>query len=168
MLYTAQLHPGGPVAIRYPRGYSREPDWQKPFEAIPPGKARLLKKGNRVAVLTLGPLGQVIQDILPKTDMPDAFGQYDFRFVKPLDQNALRQVAGTYSQVVTLEDGCLKGGFGSAVLEALSDLGYTGRIYRLGLADQFPAHGTIEELLEEQGLDAASLLRFLNRIVHEK
>ncbi len=168
MLYTAQLQPRGPVAIRYPRGYSREPDWQRPFEAIPPGEARPLKKGSRVAVLTLGPLGQVIQDILPKTDMPDAFGQYDFRFVKPLDLNTLRQVAGAYSQVVTLEDGCLNGGFGSAVLEALSDLSYTGRIYRLGLADQFPAHGTIEELLEEQGLDPASLLRFLNRIVHEK
>jgi len=167
MLYTAQLNPEGPVAIRYPRGYSREPDWQKPFEAIPVGKARPLKEGSHVAVLTLGPLGQVIQDILPKTDRPEAFGQYDFRFVKPLDISALRQVAGSYRQVVTLEDGCLNGGFGSAVLEALSDLGYQGRVYRLGLADKFPAHGTIEELLEEQGLDPASLLRFLNRIAYE-
>lgn len=167
MLFTAQLNPQGPVAIRYPRGYSREPDWQKPFEAIPPGKARRLKKGNRVAVLTLGPLGSIIQDLLPKTVLPEAFGHYDFRFVKPLDQTALRQVAGSYSQVVTLEDGCLNGGFGSAVLESLSDLGYRGRVRRLGLADSFPSHGTVEELLKEQGLDPASLLQLLNRIVHE-
>lgn len=167
MLYTAQQNPSGPIAIRYPRGYSREPDWQKPFEAIPIGKARPLKKGNRVAVLTLGPLGQVIQDILPKSDLPEAFGHYDFRFVKPLDLKTLRHVADSYAQVVTLEDGCLNGGFGSAVLESLSELGYRGPVRRLGLGDTFPAHGTIEELLEEQGLDPASLLRFLNRIVHE-
>ncbi|HSR59422.1 MAG TPA: 1-deoxy-D-xylulose-5-phosphate synthase [Robiginitalea sp.] len=167
MLYTAQLNPQGPIAIRYPRGYSRETDWQKPFEIIRPGKARRLRKGNRVAVLSLGPLGQIVQDLLPKTAMPDAFGHYDFRFVKPLDPSALKQIAGSYRQVVTLEDGCLSGGFGSAVLEALSELGYHGRVHRLGLGDSFPSHGTIQELLEEQGLDEASLLRFLNRIAHE-
>ena len=167
MLYTAQLSPAGPIAIRYPRGYSHEPDWQQPFEPIEAGKARTLQEGTQAAILTLGPLGQRIRDILPKTERPGAFGHYDCRFVKPLDLALLKQVARNYRQVVTLEDGCLNGGFGSAVLEALSDLGYGGRVYRLGIADRFPPHGTIEELQEEQGLDPASLLTFLNQILHE-
>ena len=167
MLYTAQQNPTGPIAIRYPRGYSTEPEWQQPFEPIEVGKARTLQEGGQAAILTLGPLGQRIREILPQTQSPAAFGHYDFRFVKPLDRDLLRQIAGTYRQVVTLEDGCLNGGFGSAVLEALSDLGYGGRVYRLGIDDRFPSHGTIEELQKVQGLDPASLLLFLNRIVHE-
>jgi len=167
MLYTAQQNPSGPIAIRYPRGYSREPDWQQPFETIELGKARTLQEGSQVAVLSLGPLGQRIQDVLPKTGAPGAFGHYDFRFAKPLDRELLGQIARSYRQVVTLEDGCVSGGFGSAVLEALSDLGYGGRVYRLGIADRFPSHGTIEQLQIEQGLDEGSLLRFLNRMIHE-
>ena len=84
-----------------------------------------------------------------------------------LNDRCLGQIAGTYRQVVTLEDGCLSGGFGSAVLEALSDLNYGGRVYRLGVGDRFPSHGTMEELQEKEGLGETSLLQFLNRILHE-
>ncbi len=167
MLYTAQVNPSGPVAIRYPRGYSRQADWQHPFRPVDIGRARKLREGSRVAVLSLGPLGQTIREILGETDTPGAFGHYDFRFVKPLDQQALKEISGRYRQIVTLEDGCLSGGFGSAVLEALSALDYTGKVLRLGIPDAFPPHGTIEELYSELGLDAASLLRTLNNLTHD-
>lgn len=165
MLYTVQANPAGPVAIRYPRGYSQNPEWEVPMEAIPMGSARLLKEGNRVAVLSFGPIGESLAEVLPATKAPAAFGHIDMRFAKPLDPDMLRHVSQEYPCVVTLEDGCRNGGFGSAVLEALSEMGYSGRVFRLGVADQFPPHGTVDELYQQQGLDQASLLQFLNDLL---
>ena len=167
MLYTAQLEPRGPWAIRYPRGYSRQASWKHPFRQIPVGKARNLRQGTAVALLTLGPLGQTVREVLGETDKPGAFGHYDFRFAKPLDLEALREISLAYGQVVTLEDGCREGGFGSAVLEALSELGFQGRVHRLGIPDAFPGHATTQELYEELGLDKASLLLTLNNLTHD-
>ncbi|MBC2838416.1 1-deoxy-D-xylulose-5-phosphate synthase [Robiginitalea sp. SC105] len=167
MLYTAQLNPGGPIAIRYPRGYSRHPDWQGPFREVAVGKARKLQEGSAIAVLSLGPIGQTVSEVLEKVETPGAFGHYDFRFAKPLDREALQEIAGGYRQVVTLEDGCLEGGFGSAVLEVLSGMEYSGRVHRLGIPDRFPEHATIEELYAELGLDSTSLLRTLNNLTHD-
>ena len=164
MLFTAQEQLTGPVCIRYPRGFSSEPNWEQPFQIINWGQARCIKKGISIAVLTLGPIGQEIVKIIPLSENPDAFAHYDFRFVKPIDLGALEEIKNTFSQVVTIEDGCVNGGFGSAVLEALSDMGYRGTVHRLGIMDKFPAHGTIEELYQEQGLDKQSLIATLNRI----
>ncbi|WP_088340163.1 1-deoxy-D-xylulose-5-phosphate synthase [Robiginitalea sediminis] len=167
MLFSAQQEPSGPVAIRYPRGYCMQEDWEVQFEAFPMGKARRLKAGNAVAVLTLGPLGQRIAALLPDTKQPEAFGHYDMRFVKPLDLGALKEISQTYRQVVTLEDGCLEGGFGSAILESLHSMGYAGKVHRLGIRDHFPSHGTTEELYRAEGLDRDSLIDFLNGLLHE-
>ncbi|MDG1571304.1 1-deoxy-D-xylulose-5-phosphate synthase [Robiginitalea sp. M366] len=168
MLYTAQLELPGPVVIRYPRGYSQNADWEVPFEKILIGKARNLQQGDTVAVLSLGPLGQRIADLLPETRRPEAFGHFDMRFVKPLDREALQEICVGYRVVVTVEDGCRTGGFGSAVLEALSDMGYTGKVVRLGVEDQFPPHGTVDELYQQQGLDNPSLLRILNQLTDDE
>jgi len=167
MLYTAQLGLEGPLAIRYPRGYSQQADWEKPFESIPMGKARTLKEGSRIAILSTGPLGQEIQKIIPRTALPEAFGHFDFRFIKPLDTTLLEDLGARYHHLVTLEDGCLAGGFGSAVLEYLSDKGLAMPVTRLGIGDSFVSHGTPEELYASQGLDPEGLLKTLNRLVHD-
>ncbi len=167
ILYTAQKDPRGPIAIRYPRGLSNNPDWQQLLEPVPYGKARMLKEGRTIAVLSLGPLGQTVQDVLPDTQDPEAIGHYDFRFVKPLDLSLLEHISETYEAVLTIEDGSLMGGFGSAVLEALQDIGFRGNIMRLGIRDDFPSHGTVAQLHKDQGLDAASLLAHLNQLLDQ-
>ncbi len=164
MLYTAQLGTHGPLAVRYPRGYSGQPDWEQPFEPIPMGRARRLKSGTRTAILSLGPLGQVVAGVIPMLEDPDAFGHFDFRFVKPLDTGLLDELCTTYEHLVTLEDGCLPGGFGSAVLEYVKDRGYAVAVTRLGIRDAFVSHGTPEELYREQGLDPEGLRQTLNAI----
>jgi 1-deoxy-D-xylulose-5-phosphate synthase len=168
MLYTAQLNPTGPIAIRYPRGYSQSEKWELPFEIIKWGKARCLKKGKKTAVLSFGPLGKEIETLIPQTGQPGDFGHFDFRFCKPLDKETLNQISRNYRKVITVEDGCAMGGFGSAVLEALSDVSFPGGIYRLGIGDEFPAHGTPEEIYRDQGLDKESMLNTLNRINDEQ
>jgi 1-deoxy-D-xylulose-5-phosphate synthase len=162
MLYTAQLEIHGPVAIRYPRGYSENPDWEQPFEAIPLGKARKLKSGTRIAILSFGPLGQEVARAIPETQIPEAFGHFDFRFAKPLDTDLLDELCDSYERLVTIEDGCLPGGFGSAVLEYVNDKGYVVPVTRLAVRDTFVSHGTPEELYREQGLDQRGLLNTLN------
>ncbi|MFM1878794.1 MAG: hypothetical protein RLZZ241_1660 [Bacteroidota bacterium] len=167
MLYTAQHHLSGPVCIRYPRGFSHTADWEKPFQIINWGKSRCLKQGSRTAVLTFGPVGLNIMALLPELNTPDHFAHFDFRFAKPLDRDALQSISKRYQHVITIEDGCIQGGFGSAILEVLTEFNYLGTIHRLGVGDHFPDHGTVEELYREEGLDGASLLNTLNRINNE-
>ena len=163
MLYTAQTDSIGPMAIRYPRGYSENPDWEQPFERIPIGKGRQLKSGNRIAILSFGTLGQHVARAIPGTDTPEAFGHFDFRFAKPLDTDLLDELCDSYEQWVTVEDGCLAGGFGSAVLEYLSSRKRSIPVTCLGIEDVFIPHGTPEELYREQGLDTEGLLQTFNR-----
>lgn len=163
MLYTAQTDSIGPMAIRYPRGYSENPDWEQPFELIPIGKGRQLKSGNRIAILSFGTLGQHVARAVPGTDTPEAFGHFDFRFAKPLDTDLLDELCDSYEQLVTVEDGCLAGGFGSAVLEYLSSRKRSIPVTCLGIEDVFIPHGTPEELYREQGLDTEGLLQTFNR-----
>ena len=165
MLYTAQLAPQGPLAIRYPRGYSHNPDWEKPFAALPMGRGRMLREGGRIAVLTLGPLGQEIAKAIDGSRSPEAFGHYDMRFAKPLDRDLLETVCGSYHRIVTVEDGCLAGGFGSAVLEYLSESGHHLPVTRLGIPDAFIHQGTPEELYKEVGLDPEGLRNTLNDLL---
>ena len=162
MLYTAQSASLGPIAIRYPRGYSENPDWEQPFELIPIGKARRLQRGSRIAILSYGTLGQQVARAIPETDTPEAFGHFDFRFAKPLDTNLLDELCDSYEQLITVEDGCLAGGFGSAVLEYLSTRKPCIPVTCLGIQDVLISHGTPEELYREQGLDTEGLLRTFN------
>ena len=146
MMYTAQKDGMGTFVIRYPRGKGSRVDWRCPFEEIPVGKGRKLRDGKDIAILTLGPVGLEAM----KTEGPAV---YDMRFLKPLDEELLREVAENFSKIITIEDGVVAGGMGSAVLEWMNDHGYHPQITRLGLPDKFVEHGTVAELHHIVGID---------------
>ena len=154
MMFTAQNENHGPFSIRYPRGCGSLIDWRQPMEAIPIGKSRQLADGSDLAILTIGTVGiqasRVIK-MLRKDGINAA--HYDMRFVKPLDEEALHIIFSNYKRVMTIEDGVLQGGFGSAVLEFMSDHQYSSELKRIGIPDQFVDHGTTDELHREVGLD---------------
>ena len=160
MMYTAQLPGKGAFVIRYPRGRGSLPQWQCPLEEIPVGKGRCLREGRDVAVLTLGPIGCIARQAIAELSAEEpglSVAHYDLRFLKPLDEALLKQAADTCRAILTIEDGALKGGMGSAVVEWLSDHGYTLPVQRLGLPDRFIEHGTVPQLYRLVGLDAASI-----------
>jgi 1-deoxy-D-xylulose-5-phosphate synthase len=155
MMFTAQLPDKGTFVIRYPRGRGSVVDWRCPFEEIAVGKGRCLREGTDVAVLSFGPLGVEVQKAISDTTLSVA--HYDMRFVKPLDEELLDEVGRKFKRIVTVEDGSREGGFGSAVLEWMSDHGYTPQMKRLGLPDRFVEHGTVAELQKIAGIDAESI-----------
>ena len=175
MMYTAQLQDKGPFVIRYPRGSGVLTDWRCPLEEIPIGKGRTLSnsplkgedndslplregRGGAVAVLSLGPLGNVVAKVvseLREEGIPVA--HYDMRFLKPIDEGILHEVGTTCRRIVTVEDGVIQGGLGSAVLEYMADHNLHPEVIRLGLPDYFVEHGTPEELYRLVGLDAETI-----------
>ncbi len=163
MMYTAQLPGMGTVVIRYPRGKGvKRDDWHCELEAIPVGKARLVSDGSDVAVLSYGPLGNDVQKVISQLREEGnslSVAHYDMRFCKPLDTEVLESVSQRFSRIVTVEDGQLAGGFGSAVLEWLSDNGKTTTVRRVGLPDRFIEHGTVSELRHIAGTDIESIKR---------
>ena len=166
MMYTAQLPDMGTVVIRYPRGKGvKRDDWHCEFEAIPIGKARQISDGSDVAVLSYGPMGNDVQKAISQLHdegSPLSVAHYDMRFCKPLDTDVLESVSQRFSRIVTVEDGQLAGGFGSAVLEWLSDNGKTTRVRRIGLPDRFIEHGTVNELRHIAGTDIESIKQAIN------
>ena len=161
MMYTAQLPDKGGFVIRYPRGRGVHADWRCALEELPVGRGRLISPGRHVAVLTIGPIGNDVADVIASMDEKPA--HYDMRFLKPIDEQLLREVAENYERIVTVEDGVRNGGLGSAVMEWLNDNGYLKPVTRLGLPDKFVEHGTIEELREIVGLDKESIRKSLLR-----
>ena len=161
MMYTAQLPGKGGFVIRYPRGRGVHADWRCALEELPIGRGRLISPGRHVAVLTIGPIGNDVADVIASMDEKPA--HYDMRFLKPIDEQLLREVAENYERIVTVEDGVRNGGLGSAVMEWLNDNGYLKPVTRLGLPDKFVEHGTIEELREIVGLDKESIRKSLLR-----
>lgn len=161
MMYTAQLPDKGGFVIRYPRGRGVHADWRCALEELPVGRGRLISPGRHVAVLTIGPIGNDVADVIASMDEKPA--HYDMRFLKPIDKQLLREVAENYERIVTVEDGVRNGGLGSAVMEWLNDNGYLKPVTRLGLPDKFVEHGTIEELREIVGLDKESIRKSLLR-----
>lgn len=163
MMYTAQLPNQGPFVIRYPRGRGVLPEWKCPLEAIEIGKGRLLKEGNDIAVLTLGPIGNTAQQAIAKAENQSgkSIAHYDLRFLKPLDEELLHEVGKKFKKIVTLEDGVLKGGMGSAILEFMADHGYTPTVKRIGIPDKFVQHGKPEELYQICGMDSQSIEKVL-------
>ena len=163
MMYTAQLPNQGPFVIRYPRGRGVLPEWKCPLEAIEIGKGRLLKEGNDIAVLTLGPIGNTAQHAIAKAEKQSgkSIAHYDLRFLKPLDEELLHEVGKKFKKIVTLEDGVLKGGMGSAILEFMADHGYTPTVKRIGIPDKFVQHGKPEELYQICGMDSQSIEKVL-------
>jgi len=166
LMYTAQLENQGPFTIRYPRGNGVMTDWKTPFEEIPIGKGRRVSAGEGVAILTIGHPGNFAQEAiknLTKTGITPA--HYDLRFVKPLDEMLLHEVFTKFDKIITVEDGCLMGGFGSAVLEFMADRGYKAQVVRLGIPDEYIHHGTQEELWAACGFDAASISSAVERML---
>lgn len=157
LMYTAQLNLQHPFTIRYPRGNGVMADWQTPFTAVEIGKGRVLQEGSDVAVLTVGTAGNLAQAAIARLAGKLSVAHYDMRFVKPIDEALLHQVAKKFSKIVTIEDGCLAGGFGSAVLEFFADNGYTPKVKRLGIPDNFIEQGEQEELYKICGYDEDSI-----------
>jgi 1-deoxy-D-xylulose-5-phosphate synthase len=173
LMFTAQLPNQGPFVIRYPRGSGSVVDWRCPLEAIPVGKGRLLRDGSDIAVITLGPIG--IQ-AAAAIDECLAFGNgtatnrttiahFDLRFLKPLDEEMLHDIGKRFNKIVTIEDGVRNGGMGTAIMEWMSDHGYTPAISRLGLPDHFVEHGTVAQLQAIVGIDKESIKKELEKLL---
>jgi 1-deoxy-D-xylulose-5-phosphate synthase len=170
MMYTAQLDEQTlPFSIRYPRGEGVMVEWRTPFEKIEIGKGRMVNDGEGLAVLSLGPLGNYVQEALKRLNEQGLYpAHFDMRFVKPLDNELLHDVFGRFDRVVTIEDGCLQGGFGSAVIEFMVDHGYTAHVKRLGIPDRFIEHGTPDQLFDECGYGKAAIFQTLMEMLTER
>ena len=156
LMYTAQLEGKGTFVIRYPRGRGVCPDWQCPMQEIIVGTGRKLREGNDLAVLSLGPIGNNVVKAIESINDENrgiSVAHFDMRFAKPLDEQLLEEIATRFTRIITIEDGCVTGGFGSAVAEWMTDHGYHPTLRRLGLPDQFIEHGTVSELQQLTGLD---------------
>ncbi|AEL25421.1 1-deoxy-D-xylulose-5-phosphate synthase [Cyclobacterium marinum] len=149
-----------PYAIRYPRGQGVMPDWRKPLRKIPTGQGRIITEGKDLAILSIGHIGNYVLDNAEKFEsLGLSIAHYDMRFVKPLDESLLHEVFGKFDKVITVEDGCLMGGFGSAVLEWMMDHDYQAKIKRLGIPDKVIEHGEQIELHHECGFDPSGILQ---------
>lgn len=155
LMFTAQQDDMGPFVIRYPRGQGVMVDWQRPMKAIKVGKGRMVCDGDDIAILTIGHIGNEVVKAITALNNDGYFpAHYDLRFVKPLDEALLHDVFKKFSKVITVEDGCLEGGMGSAVLEFMADNNYNAHDVRLGIPDKFIEHGEQPELWAECGYDA--------------
>ncbi|MGC9374038.1 MAG: 1-deoxy-D-xylulose-5-phosphate synthase [Bacteroidales bacterium] len=160
LMYTAQLENHGPFSIRYPRGRGVMPEWKTPFKKIKIGKGQQIRKGEDIAILSIGHVGNYVMEaskILAKSYQIDV-AHYDMRFVKPIDEEILHVVGKNYKAVITIEDGTIIGGFGSAILEFMNDHGYNPVIKRMGVPDKFIEQGTPQELHHECGFDVQSII----------
>jgi len=155
LMYTAQLPDKGPFVIRYPRGCGVLTDWRCPLEEIKVGTGRRLHDGDDLAVLSIGPIGNDVEQAIAGSSRSVA--HYDMRFLKPLDEDILHEVGRRFKHIVTIEDGVRNGGLGSAVLEWMNDHGYTPHIVRMGLPDHFVEHGTVGQLRQIVGIDVESI-----------
>ena len=152
MMYTAQLPDQGPFSIRYPRGNGFLADWHTPFQELEIGKGRCLIEGEKIAILSIGSIGNVAKKAVSHFE-ESLVALYDMRFLKPIDEELLHTVFQKFSKIITLEDGTIQGGLGSAVAEFMADHQYHATIKRLGIPDKFIEHGTQQQLYEECGFD---------------
>lgn len=157
ILYTAQLGLKNPIAIRYPRGTGAIIDWQNPFNKIKIGEGTQLKVGTKIAVLSVGTIAENIIKAIKLADNSSEISHYDMRFVKPLDEVLLEKIFYKYVKIITVEDGTIKGGFGTSVLEFASKNNYKNNIQIVGIPDNFIEHGSVFKLQEKIGLDVKSL-----------
>jgi 1-deoxy-D-xylulose-5-phosphate synthase len=169
LMYTAQLdETPGCFSIRYPRGNGVMVNWKTPFQKIEIGKGRKLKDGKDIAVLSLGHPGNFAASAIKKLEEENiTVAHYDLRFAKPLDESLLHEVFSKYKKVITLEDGCLMGGVGSAILEFMADHNYSAHVKRLGIPDKFIEHGEPIELYEECGFSADQIYTELRDMLTE-
>ena len=162
IMYTVQLDLKQPIAIRYPRGRGVTIDWKQPFSKIEIGKGIQLKKGNSVAVLSIGAIAKNVNEAIQKCHAPQDISHYDMRFVKPLDESLLHVIFKTHETIITIENNTIRGGFGSAILEFASTNNYKNNINILGVPDHFVEHGSVDQLQQSIGLDVESLVSYIN------
>ena len=167
LMYTAQTPNKGTFVIRYPRGRGRLFDWRCPLEEVPVGKGRIMKSGKDLAIISLGPIGNVAADAIAELEKetPASVAHYDLRFLKPLDTQLLDEIGKSFDKIITIEDGALMGGMGTAILEYMEDNGWNPRIKRLGLPDQFVPHGSPNELYRLVGLDKDSIKQAVRQLL---
>ncbi|MBR3619118.1 MAG: 1-deoxy-D-xylulose-5-phosphate synthase [Bacteroidaceae bacterium] len=173
LMYTAQLPDKGVFVIRYPRGRGNTIDWQCELEEIPVGKGRKLKDGENVAVLSIGPIGVEAEKAISIAELKALnenasgamyYAHYDMRFLKPIDEDILHEVGKKFKKVVTVEDGVISGGLGSAVLEFFADHHYEMEVTRIGIPNRFVMHGTVAELRKQCGMDAEGIANVLVKL----
>ena len=167
LMYTAQTPNKGTFVIRYPRGRGRLLDWRCPLEEVPIGKGRIMKSGKDLAIISLGPIGNLAADAIAELEKetPASIAHYDLRFLKPLDTQLLNEIGKSFDKIITIEDGALMGGMGTAILEYMEDNGWNPRIKRLGLPDQFVPHGSPNELYRLVGLDKDSIKQAVRQLL---
>jgi 1-deoxy-D-xylulose-5-phosphate synthase len=166
LMYTAQLANRGPFAIRYPRGRGVSADWRKPFEEIPIGKSRVISHGKDIAILSVGHTGIFAKEAVERLMAENITAEHiDMRFIKPLDEDCLQKIFKTFSRIITVEDGVISGGFGSAILEFMCEHGYAANVRRLGVPDRFIEQGTQQELYNECGFDADGIYKAVKALV---
>lgn len=169
MMYSAQLEKNaGAISIRYPRGNGVMTDWQRPFQEIEFGTGRVIKEGKDVAILTIGHVGNFATDAIKELGSEIDAAHYDMRFVKPLDTKLLDDIFSKHDKVITVENGCVQGGFGSAVVEYMIDQGHSAKVKRLGVRDEFIEHGKPHQLYAECGFDKEGIMNAMKEMVLEK
>ncbi len=169
LMYTAQQENMGPFSIRYPRGKGVMTEWKTPMKAIQVGTGRKLTNGDDVAILSIGHPGNFAQTAIKELKtLGVSVAHYDMRFVKPIDEVMLHEVFSKYNKIITVEDGCIVGGFGSAVIEFMADHNYSSKVTRLGIPDKYIHHGTVEELQADCGFDANSIVKTVKELVNYK
>ena len=166
LMFSAQLEDKGPFTIRYPRGNGVMMDWKTPFKEIKTGKGRKITNGEDIAILSIGHPGNFAQEAIAKmSDSGISIAHYDMRFVKPLDEMLLHEIFSKFKKIITIEDGCIMGGFGSAIIEFMVDQKYQSEVVRLGIPDEYIHHGTQEELWDECGFDVAAIIKTIEKLV---
>lgn len=166
LMYTAQLGGKGAFSIRYPRGTGRELNWRTSFKELEIGKGQKLRDGKDLAILSIGPIGMQASDAIDELEKEGhSIAHYDMRFLKPIDKDILHETFKNHKNIITLEDGSVIGGLGSAALEFMSDHGYASRIKRLGVPDKWVEHGTQEELYKECGFDKDGIIKTCKEIL---
>ncbi|MBP7806484.1 1-deoxy-D-xylulose-5-phosphate synthase [Candidatus Gracilibacteria bacterium] len=166
LMYTAQQNNMGPFSMRYPRGNGVMVDWRTPFELIEVGTGRCITEGEDVAILSIGHPGNFVQKALSELEKESIHpAHYDMRFVKPLDGKLLHTIFQKFKKIITIEDGCIMGGMGSAILEFMADNNYSAKVTRLGIPDKYIHHGTPAELYDECGFDVNGIVESVRKII---
>jgi len=166
LMYTGSIC-GGPFSIRYPRGQGVMPEWKTPMKKVPIGKGRKIRSGEQIAILTIGHIGnKAVEATRMLEEEGVSAAHYDMRFVKPLDEVMLHEIFTKFDKVITVEDGCVQGGMGSAVIEFMAENEYQAQVKRLGIPDKFIEHGSQEELYTECGYNTVNIVKCAAEMLH--
>ncbi|TLP75900.1 1-deoxy-D-xylulose-5-phosphate synthase [Maribacter sp. ACAM166] len=165
IMYTAQMGLEQPIAIRYPRGRGTIVNWQQKMKKLTIGKGELLKEGNKIAILSTGPIGNIATEIINEVGENSTIAHYNFPFIKPLDAQLLEEIVQKFEHIITLEDSSAIGGFGSAVLEFANTTGINKIIKIFGIPDRFIPHGPTEKLYKEAGIDKMSVKKYVQQFL---